>query len=167
MFRRHFRIRKIGKVEHLHQLKIQADDTNNVQNKYVHDPEAIEREIEEKDAELLRIKSFFPIDIFPNELVIRRKTVTLIKRNFLTSNTETFLVKDIGLVQINSAVFFSQIRVSYKAPYEDMVISNIVREQAKQAKSLLDKLMLVKNEYSRDESVMYDPFPSMYYRTAS
>jgi len=148
MIQKYLRIRKLQKVED--------------QQQYVHDPVAIERELEEKDGELLRIKSFFPFDIFPNELVIGKKTVTLIKRNFLTSNTETFLVKDIGLVQLNNALLFSQIRVSYKAPYEDMIIGNILREPAKQAKSLLDKLMLVKNEDILDELITYDQSPSLY-----
>ena len=167
MIGRCFRIRKLGKIEHPHNLKKEAGEPNQLKAKYVHDHAAIEREIEEKDAELLRIKSFFPIDLFPNELVIRKKTVTVIKRNFLTSNTETFLVKDIGLVCINNALLFSEIRVSYKAPYEDMVINRIVKEQAKQAKALLDKLMLVKNDYIPEDSLSYDTFPNLYYRTAS
>jgi hypothetical protein len=117
-----------------------------------------------------KIPSFCELKgLFPNELIIRKKSITVVKRDFLTSNVETFLVKDIGLVQINNAVFFSQIRVSYKAPYEDILIAKLLKEEAKQAKSLLDRLMLMKSEPAIEDEISYsDPkLRDMYYETTS
>lgn len=159
-----FRLRKLKKAD----PHPQAGTNKTIPpTKTPHDPVAIEKELEEKDTELLRIKGFFPIDFFPNELIIRKKTVSVIKRNFLTSNIETFLVKDIGLVMINNAIFFSEIRVSYKAPYEDMIINKLLKHEAKQAKALLDKLMLVKNEDVSDDVITYGTRRDMYFNTAS
>ncbi len=133
-----------------------------------HDPIATQKELDEKDGELLRIKSVFPFDFFPDELIIGKKTVSVIKRQFLNSNTETFLVKDIGLVSINTAILFSHIRISYKAPYEDIVIGTLWKTEAKNIKALLDKLMLIKNEDVDvdEEDLFFDKKRDMYYQTA-
>ena len=162
-----FHFRKIQKNDQRGPAKNNPPITSNTRQDRKSAHHDLQQEIEEKDSEVLRVKSIFPVDFFPDELIIRKKSVSVIKRGFLTSNIETFLVKDIGLVAINNALIFSQIRISYKAPYEDIVIGTLWKDEAKHAKSLLDKLMLVKNEDINDDVVTYAPTSDMYYRTAS
>jgi hypothetical protein len=111
-----------------------------------------------RDKELFRLKAVWPFDFFPNELLIREKSVSVIQRYFIVSNIETILVKDIGLVTINDGLILAALIISYKAPHEDLQISKLPRSKAYQAKALLNKLMIAENSPAGKEKELENDF---------
>lgn len=102
--------------------------------------------LNQDDPVLYKAKSFFPLDLFPNELIIREKSITIITRNFLTAYTQTMLIKDVGLVSVNQSLFFAMLQISYKIPTDDIFLSKMPKKQAQEAKILLDRLMMAINQ---------------------
>lgn len=95
-----------------------------------------------EEAILFRTKSIFPLDIIPNELVVKEKSVSIIWNYAINSNTQTMLIKDIGYVTINDNKFVASLVISYKSPLENIEISNLKPEDAYEAKSIIEKLMI-------------------------
>ena len=59
--------------------------------------------------ELLKLKAHWITDIFPDELVVQEKTISIIRNQFLVSFIETMPVRDIGRVVYIDTPFFAGI----------------------------------------------------------
>ena len=105
----------------------------------------------DEDKELFRVKSFWMLDLFPNELIIRQKTLHVILRDFLSSNIETMMLDDISVVQVNNGIFFSSLVIRYRNPHEDLQISKIPKAQAMKAKAVLDSHMVNKKTNKNED----------------
>lgn len=92
--------------------------------------------------ELLRVKAVRVLDFFPDELVIQEKTVSVIRRELLLSYVETLPVKDIGEVILSEAGSFAALKIISKVPRSNLEIKNLPSNEVKQAKEVLDKLLL-------------------------
>lgn len=91
---------------------------------------------------LFRAKAVWIVDIFPDELVIQEKTVSIIRNEFLVSYVETMPVKDIGRVVYIDTPFFAGIEILGKNTAHELYIKGIKKQQARQAKSILESLLL-------------------------
>jgi hypothetical protein len=155
------RLRKIAPIKPQQEQKLseiitQEKIDNSPSNRPPVPPEAIAQ-----DRELMRIKGIFPFDLFPDELIIAEQSIS-VKRNYLiSSNTETMLIKDIGLVTINDGIFFASLIISYKAPNDDVRIKTLWPSDAYRAKSFLEKLVIKYNQDSQspkpDETAILSP----------
>ena len=61
--------------------------------------------------ELLKLKAHWITDIFPDELVVQEKTISIIRNQFLVSFIETMPVRDIGRVVYIDTPFFAGIQI--------------------------------------------------------
>lgn len=101
------------------------------------------RPLSEASKELLRISSFWPFDLFPDEVIIEEKRVIINQRDFfLAHNVRTFLVNEITICQVNRAILFSSLTIN------DITISWLKAEDAQKAKQLIDGL------YMREKGVI-------------
>lgn len=110
----------------------------------------------ENDKELFRVKSFWLLDLFPNELIIKEKSIHVIAREFLRSQVETMLIQDISIVTITQGILFSSLTISYRIPHDDFFINNIPKDVAVKAKAVLDSLILAKQAKPEKVEVLED-----------
>ena len=94
--------------------------------------------------ELFRVRASWLADLFPDELVIQEKTVSIIRNDFLISFIETIPVKDIGRIVYVDAPFFARIEVLGKNPAHDLYIKGLPKKQAVIAQDILNGLLLEK-----------------------
>lgn len=92
--------------------------------------------------ELLRVKAHWITDIFPDELVVQEKTISIIRNQFLTSFVETMPVRDIGRVVYINTPFFAGIQILGKNTAHELHIGGLDKKQAMKAKQLVEGLLL-------------------------
>ncbi|MDQ3099028.1 MAG: hypothetical protein M3Q44_04760 [bacterium] len=160
------KIKSLKKTEALPDSEEVATSTKNEGKSEIHvtrpettfkvtNPDKIDKKTENalhtEEAVLFQTKSIFPLDMIPNELIIKEKSVS-IKWNFiLNSNTQTMLIKDIGYVTISDNRILAALVISYKSPLENIEIRNLHLQSAYEAKSIIEKLMIQINEGGLDK----------------
>lgn len=92
--------------------------------------------------ELYRVRACWLVDLFPDELVIQEKTVSVIRNQFLVSFVETMPVRDVGRVIYIDTPFFAGIHILGKSPAHEMRIRGLPKKQARYAKDLLEGLLM-------------------------
>ena len=92
--------------------------------------------------ELLRVKAHWIADIFPDELVIQEKTISVIRNEFLVSYVETMPVRDIGRVVYVSTLIFNGLRIIGKNTDHELNISGLTKKAAVEAKEVIEGLLL-------------------------
>ncbi|MGH7203856.1 MAG: hypothetical protein ACREHC_05425 [Candidatus Levyibacteriota bacterium] len=108
-----------------------------------------------QDIELLRTKTVFPFNFFPDTLVIDTTKVTVVRKMlFATESVMTAPLKDISDVTLQTALFLGSITISYM-PHtevpgmtkpEDITITALSREHAIRAKNILKGIVVAKAE---------------------
>jgi hypothetical protein len=91
--------------------------------------------------ELLRVKAHWIADIFPDELVIQEKTISVIRNEFLVSYVETMPVRDIGRVVYVSTLIFNGLRIIGKNTDHELNINGLTKKAA-EAKEVIEGLLL-------------------------
>lgn len=92
--------------------------------------------------ELLRVKAHWIADIFPDELVIQEKTISVIRNEFLVSYVETMPVRDIGRVVYVSTLIFNGLRIIGKNTAHELNIHGLTKKAAVEAKEVIEGLLL-------------------------
>ena len=92
--------------------------------------------------ELFRAKAHWIADIFPDELVIQEKTISVIRNEFLVSYVETMPVKDIGRVVYVSTLVFAGLRIIGKNTAHELNIKGLNKKAAVEAKEVIEGLLL-------------------------
>lgn len=101
--------------------------------------------VEKSSHELLCVKSAFPFNLFPDELIIDANKVSIIYRQFLAAEQiRTIIIKDIEDVWVESIPFFATLKIkSVRAIELDIiVIRNLTKNDAVKAQRLIQGLML-------------------------
>lgn len=138
---------------------MKKDDTQTTQTRKKPYPETIQSGIYEsenlpptknKNRELFRVKASRFLELFPDELVIQEKTVSVIRKEFLLSFVETIPVRDIGRVTLTETGPFASLTLMGKNPEHQLQIKNLPRESAKKAKEIIDGLLL---EYEKSIAI--------------
>ncbi|MCA2293004.1 hypothetical protein JF735_05210 [Mycobacterium avium] len=80
--------------------------------------------------------------MFPDELVIQEKTISVICNQFLVSYVETLPVRDIGRVVYVDTVFFGGLRIIGKNTQHELKIKGLNKQQAIKAKEIIEGLLL-------------------------
>ena len=91
--------------------------------------------------ELLRVRASRLLDLFPDELVIQNKTVSVIRKDFLSTYVETMPVNEIGEVALTAAGPFAALNIRAKNPGNELEIRSLPIGKAKRAKEVIDKLL--------------------------
>ena len=122
----------------------------------VPDPKTI-HVIKFKNQELLRAKASPFLGFFPDELVVQEKTVSLSKKEFLSTCCESFPLKDIGRVILTDTIFFSSLILIGKNTAHQLEIAKLSKEKAKEAKDLIEGLMMEEKDQVELPSYLATP----------
>jgi hypothetical protein len=108
-----------------------------------------------QDIELLRIKTIFPIDFFPDTIVVDTTKLTISNKQFFaTESVTTIPLKDISDVILQTAFFMASLIVKYMPqanspgmnPAVDVKVTSLWRKDAIRAKNVLKGVMVAKAE---------------------
>jgi len=92
--------------------------------------------------ELFRVRAAWIVDLFPDELVIQEKTVSIIRNSFLVSFVETLPIKDIGRVILIVTPIYDGIQILGKNVAHELHIRGVTKDKAERAKEVLEGLLL-------------------------
>lgn len=97
-----------------------------------------------RNRELFRVKAHWIVDIFPDELVIQEKTISVVRNEFffLVSYVETLPVKDIGRVVYVNTPIFGGLRIIGKNTAHELKIKGLNKKRAIEAKDIIEGLLL-------------------------
>lgn len=95
-----------------------------------------------RNRELFRVKGHWIADIFPDELVIQEKTISVVRNDFLVSYVETMPVKDIGRVVYIDTLIFGGLRIIGKNTAHELNIKGLNKKMAVEAKETIEGLLL-------------------------
>lgn len=117
--------------------------------------------VEKSNRILVTISSHaFPIDFFPNTLVIEEDRVTIVTREFLSSAVHSVDIRNIANVLINTTFFFSQLVIISKTFEENEIkIRNLRTNEAIFARRIIEGLRTFESKkintstYSIDELI--------------
>lgn len=112
----------------------------------------------ETNRELYRVKSSRLVELFPDELIINERTITLVHHHLLFSTSETISIKDIGRVVYIDTAVFDGLRVLGKNTAHELVINGLYRRQAEAAQQIIEGLVLIEqNEPTMPYWLQVDP----------
>lgn len=103
---------------------------------------ALPEKSQNNNRELFRVRASRLADIFPDELVVQEKTISVIRREFLVSFVETLPIKDIGRVVYTNTPLFGGITILGKNPAHELKIRGLPKKAAIQAKEIVEGLLL-------------------------
>lgn len=92
--------------------------------------------------ELLRLQASHLADLVPDRLIVQEKTVSVVRRDIFVSFIETLPIRDIGRVVLVNTPIFCGLRVLGKNPAHTLTIKGLKRDEAMQAKQLVEGLLL-------------------------
>jgi len=100
----------------------------------------------------------FPIDLFPDTLVIEEGRVNIVTRELFTSQVYSVDIRNISNVLINTSLFFSQLVIISKTYEENEIeIRNLRQSEAIYARRIIEGLRTFENQkistssYSKEE----------------
>ncbi len=97
---------------------------------------------QKRNRELFRAKAHWITDIFPDELVIQEKTISVVHNDFLFSYVETMPVKDIGRIVYVNTPIFGGLRIIGKNTAHELNIKGLNKKVAVEAKEIIEGLLL-------------------------
>ncbi|MBI3341537.1 hypothetical protein HY024_00275 [Candidatus Curtissbacteria bacterium] len=92
---------------------------------------------------LMHIKGVFPLDIFPDEVVVDINKVNIIRNDLFGRKIHSVYLKDISDVIVNSSIFFSSLKIVDMGFTESgIVIKNLKRGEAEEARRVIQGLVV-------------------------
>lgn len=89
----------------------------------------------------------FPVDFFPNTLVVEEGRVTIVKREFLSSEVHSVDIRNIANVLINTTFFFSQLVIISKTFEENEIkIRNLRTNEAIFVRRMIEGLRTLESK---------------------
>ena len=112
----------------------------------------LEKTITRGEAVLWKIKSTFPFDPLPDELIVDRHKISLIKRPFFFSERVTSLsYDDISNVVIEHSMVFASLEISHKIfGMQPLTMHYLRKKEADKVKQLILGLIIAKKEGNKE-----------------
>jgi hypothetical protein len=139
----------LGKQEGLKAAKISAE------KQHAEARQKLDNIADRHDIEILRAQSVFPIDPFPDTIIIDTTKITIVKKQmFATEHVITIPLKDLSDVHVQTALFLASITVKYMPhsnnpgmlePVESR-ISTLKRADAMRVKNILKGILVAQSE---------------------
>ncbi len=129
-------------------VKVQTKDTEINKQK-------LENIMDRHDIELLRAKSLFPFQLFPDTITIDTTKVTIIEKTmFATEAIHSCTLKDLSDVEVQTAFFMGTVYIRYMPQSnspgmnepKEIKITALKREDAMKAKKILRGVLVAKAE---------------------
>ncbi len=95
---------------------------------------------------LYRSRASFLAGLFPDELIVQEKSITVVYNSLFASHDETMPIKDIGRVVSENTAFFTTLRFLGKNPSHEMHITGLWNKSASFCKELIEGLLLISEE---------------------
>lgn len=97
---------------------------------------------------LLQVGSIFPLDLWPDRMVIDMSKVTIFSRQFLGVTTiHTIMLDEIRDVDLETTPFYATLRILVSGPGGVWTsISNLRKEDGRRAKHIIDGLLIARVE---------------------
>ncbi len=110
--------------------------------------QALESLIVRSHLVLLQIRSIFPLDLWPDKLVIDMSKLTIYSRQFLGVTTEhTIMLDEIRDIDLETTPLYATLRVLVSGPGGIWTsISNLRKEDGRKAKHILEGLLIARVE---------------------
>lgn len=119
-----------------------AGISQKVEQSAIDERKKIDKLVRKTSSVLLRIKSIFPFDFFPIEIIIDRTKIDIFEKTFFFSKEMRSISLDqVTDVAVNSTIFFAQLVIGIKES-EPLKISFLGKKDAARARELLQGLLL-------------------------
>ncbi|HZE87298.1 MAG TPA: hypothetical protein VE090_03775 [Methylomirabilota bacterium] len=130
------------------QLDEEGNSTNNnhpLQQKMV---DKIHQLARKSSQILLRIKTVFPFDFFPDTLTINANKIDVVKSDFFFSqHTTSIPLRDIANVEVETAPFFAKLQIiNVRYPMEPVSLQYLPKAAALKAKRIIDGLLVAMSQ---------------------
>jgi hypothetical protein len=124
---------------------IQTEVIRDIQEQVNH---ALETLITRSHLVLLQVRSIFPLDLWPDRMILDMSKVTIFSRQFLGLTTEhTIMLDEIRDVDLESNPICSTLRILITGPGGMWTsITNLRRQDAQKAKFILEGLIIARLE---------------------
>lgn len=98
---------------------------------------------------LIRLKGFFPLDLFPDEIVVDANKINIVYRYFIESeDTKSILIEDVEDVIIQTIPFFATlIIIDRRDPEKPTKIGFLKKKEAYRAKRIIEGLIIAKKKH--------------------
>lgn len=116
----------------------------NAFNTFTSVSEKKEEKVDENTEIVLKIKSVFPFELFPDELTIKKDKVTLINRTLPgTSMVRDMHMHDIAQAEADCGPIFGHLHVYSKLRTEEpLLIERVKRKDALKAREIIENLLV-------------------------
>ncbi|MDP2637803.1 MAG: hypothetical protein Q8P26_01965 [Candidatus Levybacteria bacterium] len=104
----------------------------------------IQAQVKDEDRVIYAVRGIWPLDLFPDELIIRQKTVSVKRNHFLSTYIETILIKDIGETIVVDAFMAASLTINTRMANNSLNIDSLPRKKALEAKTIIDGLFMRK-----------------------
>lgn len=113
-----------------------------------HEVQKFQTIIQAENAPVLHIKAVFPFDFFPNEVIIDKTKVTIVRKYFFwTRQITTILIADILNVTVNHSLLFGALSIADRFFAADpFVINYLWKQDAARAASVIQGMVLAAKE---------------------
>src|SRR5260221_5637843 len=98
------------------------------------------------NSELFYVRASLLAGLFPDELLVKEKSVTVVHNSFLFSYDETLTIKDIGRVICMKTPFLAGLRIYGKNPTHILEITGLWNNAAVRGKELIEGLLLAESD---------------------
>lgn len=93
--------------------------------------QAIKDMVSNSNRIILSISSVFPLDFFPNNIIVEEKRLTIVSRQFFSTQTHSVDIKNITNIFIDTGILFAQLTiVSDTFTQNQIVIKNLWKKEA-------------------------------------
>ncbi len=111
--------------------------------------EAGEPKVPASARRLFRISSVFPLQLFPDEIVVDEFKVTIITRVFFFDSglTRSILYRDLSDVAVEKSLWFAALKFGERGfPTDQLVVNYLWRDQAERARRLIEGMIVLDKE---------------------
>ena len=108
----------------------------------------IETLVERSQDVVFEARSVFPLDVFPDHIIIDRSKVVIVFREMLGFETEhTILLNEVRDVDAELGYFIGSLKILVSGPGVQWTsITNLRKNDARRGKQIIDGLLIAKNE---------------------
>lgn len=126
----------------------QTTSTQPTQQQVRQESQKFQTIIDAENTPIMHIKAVFPFDFFPNEVIIDKTKVTIIKKYFFwTRQVTTILISDVLNVTVNHGLLFGSLAIADRFFAQDpFSINYLWKQDAARAASVIQGMVLASKE---------------------
>lgn len=102
----------------------------------------VQNQVRNEDQKVYSVKALWYLDFFPDEIIIKEKTITLRRNYFIYKYIETIPIDSIGETNVLDSFFSASITIRSKIHDKSFEIKGLPTEKAHKAKTIIDGLLM-------------------------